>query len=285
MGAALGYALTQSVAEALAVFFMLGVGMATPYVLLAWFPAWAARLPRPGMWMLRFKQFLAFPLYATVVWLVWVLGQQAGIDGAAKLLLALIALAFGLWCFGLAQLGPSGFFAKGAGRALTGAVLGGALWLGFLAAESVESDVPSASSAAMPANANTKAGLGGQVVKLVQSVQSQGAWLPYSAATVQALTAAGKPVFIDFTAAWCVSCQVNKKAVLQTATIERAFAQKGVELVRADWTRRDAAIAQALQSYGRSGVPVYVLLRPGKAPLVLPELLTSGIVLDALSTL
>ena len=110
-------------------------------------------------------------------------------------------------------------------------------------------------------------------------------WQQYSAATVLALTAAGQPVFIDFTAAWCVSCQVNKKAVLQSAAIERAFAQKRVQLVRADWTRRDAAIAQALQSYGRSGVPVYVLLRPGKAPLVLPELLTSSIVQAALDTL
>ena len=195
-----------------------------------------------------------------MVWLVWVLGQQAGIDGAAKLLLALTVLALALWLFGLAQTGPSSFFASFTGRAFCGAILGGALWLGFSSTEPLESQAEQASS--------------GTAV-----------WKTYSTSGVNALAAAGQPVFIDFTAAWCVSCQVNKKAVLQTDKIERAFAAKKVNLVRADWTRRDAEIAQALASYGRNGVPVYVLLRPGKAPLVLPELLTSGIVLDALSTL
>ncbi len=261
MGAALGYAITQSIGEALAVFAALGVGMALPYVLLAWFPGWAARLPRPGAWMVRFKQFLAFPLFATVVWLVWVLGVQVGVDGAAWLLLALTVLGIAAWAWGISQ---TSALKKSAWRASSAIALGVALWLGFLAQAISEAPV----GAALGASATESA-----------------VWQAYTATRAEELVATGKPVFIDFTAAWCVSCQVNKKAVLGTRAIEAAFAAKNVTLMRADWTRRDPEIARALHALGRSGVPVYVLYRPNQAPLLLPELLTSGIVLDALKTL
>ena len=253
MGAALGFALTQSAAAALAVFAALGLGMALPYVLLAWFPKWLDKLPRPGPWMVNFKQVLAFPMFVTVVWLVWVLSLQAGADGAAIGLLGLVGLAFGAWLIG--SMRPTVRWV-GVAAALVAAVLA---W-----------------PAGEPAQAATSAATG----------KSGGAnWQPWDPAAVAKLNAEGKPVFVDFTAAWCVSCQANKRLVLARAEIEQAFAAKNVTLMRADWTNRDERITQALTAMGRSGVPVYVLHAPGKPPQLLPELLTTGIVKEALAAL
>jgi len=193
MGAALGYAVFESGWRAFAVFTALGIGMALPYAALAAAPGWRRYLPKPGPWMPRLKRWLAVPLYATVIWLGWVLVQQT-----------------------------------------------------------------------------------------TTSTPQDSAWESYSAEKVAALTAAGKPVFIDFTAAWCVTCQVNKRVVLAREDVLASFRDRGVTLVRADWTRRDPEIARALADIGRSGVPAYVLYRPGRAPLVLPELLTRERVLEAL---
>ena len=250
MGAALGYAMGAAPPQAFGVFTALGVGMALPYVVLAWFPALLARMPRPGAWMLRLKQALAFPLYATAVWLAWVLGRQAGVDGVTWLLAAATVLAFGAWLAGLP--GARGPMA----RAAVGVAIAAAGVMATLPRELPPSAV----------------------------VASDAAWQPYSAESVAALAGAGKPVFIDFTAAWCVTCQVNKKLVLSREDVIAAFRDRGVTLVRADWTRRDAEIAQALAAIGRSGVPAYVLYRPGRAPLVLPELLTRERVLEALDS-
>jgi len=253
MGAALGFALTQSAAAALAVFAALGLGMALPYVLLAWFPKWLDKLPRPGPWMVNFKQVLAFPMFVTVVWLVWVLSLQAGADGAAIGLLGLVGLAFGAWLIG--SMRPTVRWA-GVAAALMAAVLA---W-----------------PAGEPAQAATSATAG----------KSGGAsWQPWDPAAVAKLNAEGKPVFVDFTAAWCVSCQANKRLVLTRTEIEQAFAAKNVTLMRADWTNRDERITQALTAMGRSGVPVYVLHAPGKPAQLLPELLTTGIVKEALAAL
>ena len=249
MGAALGFALTQSAALALAVFAALGVGMALPYAVLALAPGWRDRLPRPGVWMLRLKQGLAFPMFATVVWLIWVLGLQAGINGAAKALLALVGLGFVIWL----------------GTVLRRrAVVGG---LTLAAAVLLAWSWPAAMSPAEAAPAQASA------------------WKPYNAAAAQALVDQGQPVFVDFTAAWCVSCQVNKRLVLDTATTQADFSAAKVTLMRADWTLRDAEITAALAQLGRNGVPVYVLMRPGKEPLLLPEVLTAGLVRDALASL
>lgn len=252
MGAALGFALTQSAVAALSVFAALGVGMALPYVLLAWFPKWLDKLPRPGQWMVTFKQLLAFPMFATVAWLVWVVAIQTGADGAAIVLLGLVGLALGAWLIGSQ---------KGAARWTGAAVVLAAAVLAW----------PSADASQAAASGAVKSG--------------GVTWQAWDAATVDKLTAEGKPVFVDFTAAWCVSCQVNKRTVLTRSEIEQLFATKKVTLMRADWTNRDERITQALAAMNRSGVPVYVLHAPGKAPQLLPEILTTGIVRDALNAL
>jgi thiol:disulfide interchange protein DsbD len=252
MGAALGFALTQPPAVALAVFGSLGLGMALPYVALALLPGWRERLPRPGAWMQHLKQALAFPMFATAVWLVWVLGLQAGIGAVARLLLALVGAGVVVWA---ARIGATRH-ALGKGLAL--AALAALLVWGW----------PRESAQASAATAAADSG-----------------WQAYDEAELAALTAAGKPVFVDFTAAWCVSCQVNKRLVLDSDGIRQDFARAGVVLMRADWTRRDPQITQALARLGRNGVPVYVLHRPGREPQLLPEILSRGIVREALDGL
>ncbi|MSQ60029.1 MAG: hypothetical protein EXR36_10405 [Betaproteobacteria bacterium] len=249
MGAALGYAITQPAPRALAVFAAIALGMALPYGLLCFFPGILKRLPRPGPWMETLKQFLAFPLYATVVWLVWVLGRQIGMDGAAKLLLALVVLACAMWIQG--RPGIRGWLRTMIGTALL--FLAGAI--------------------AWPWSTDPARAPGNE-------------WLPWSEIAVHSALSAGQPVFVDFTAAWCVSCQVNKQFVLHREAVARGFAQFEVLHLRADWTKKDPAITLALEKLGRNGVPVYALYTPGQGePKLLPEILTQGIVLDALSQL
>ena len=255
MGAALGYALTQSPPMALAVFAALGVGMALPYMALTVAPGWRRHLPRPGAWMERLKQGLAFPMFATAVWLLWVLGQQAGVGAMTRVLMALVGVALLLWLLRIGSL-----------RSLPGKGFG-VLALAGLLAWSWPAEAP------LPAPGDSAA------------AAQPGAWQSYDEQALQRLAAEGRPVFIDFTAAWCVSCQVNKRLVLNTDEALQAFQRANVVLVRADWTRRDAAITQALARLGRNGVPVYVLLRPGREPLLLPEILSQSIVREALSTL
>ena len=255
MGAALGFALAQPAIETIAVFVALGLGMALPYVALAWFPAWRRALPKPGMWMVRFKQVLAFPLYATVAWLAWVLGTQLDVDAVLRLAFVLIGLALALWAWQAARGGG-----RGGWRAVAALALVGTLVVGRPLA-TVDAPVAGAASA---------------------SVNDPQAWKPF--AETAALAARG-PVFVDFTAAWCVTCQVNKRLVLTDDEVLTAFGRRNVALVRADWTRRDPEITKALAALGRNGVPVYVLYRPGREPLLLPEVLTRQIVFDALATL
>lgn len=255
MGAALGFALSQPAIETIAVFVALGVGMALPYVLLAWFPAWRRALPKPGAWMLRFKQLLAFPLYATVAWLAWVLGTQLDVDAVLRLAIVLVVVAFALWAWQVSRLGARRVWKLLALAALVGAVV-------------------VARPLAAPAIAEPSGG----------KPAASGPWQGYSPAKLAELASAG-PVFVDFTAAWCVTCQVNKRLVLSDPGLMGAFAERRVALVRADWTRRDADITRALAALGRNGVPVYVLYRPGREPLLLPEVLTTRIVMDALATL
>jgi len=257
MGAALGFAATQPAAVALSVFAALGLGMALPYMALVLMPGWRARLPRPGPWMLRLKQALAFPMFATVVWLLWVLGQQSGIDGVGKALLALLGFAFLLWLLGLPWL---------RGATVRGVAV---LALGGLLAWSWPVLLPVASAQAVAA----------------ATAEADTTWQPYDEVAIEQRVAAGQPVFVDFTAAWCVSCQVNKRLVLHRPETQRAFADAGVALMRADWTYRDPVITKALERLGRNGVPVYVLIRPGREPLLLPEILTARLVRDALATL
>lgn len=262
MGAAMGYALAQPALLTLIVFVALGAGMALPFVLLSWFPGWRRMLPKPGVWMERLKQFLAFPLYATVAWLVWVLGAQVDNDAVVRLLVTLVIVAFALWAWRAYRFGAAPVFSLAAVAGLVAAVA--VAWPLFASA-------PERDPAA-PVQARTTSGV-------------PDPWQAYTPARMSELTAGGKAVFVDFTAAWCVTCQVNKRLVLNDGTIKDAFAKSGVTLVRADWTRRDPAIGQALAALGRQGVPVYVLYRPGKEPVLLPEVLQKQVVLDALATL
>jgi thiol:disulfide interchange protein DsbD len=257
MGAALGYAISQSIAVTIIVFVALGLGMALPYVLLAWFPGWRRRLPRPGVWMERVKQFLAFPLYATVAWLAWVLGAQVDNDAVLRLTITLLFAAFAVWAWRVFRSGGTKFWA--------GVALVSAAGMAILIAPLLTGPVGTAEARTAKA-------------------REAGEWRAFSPAGVDALTASGRAVFVDFTAAWCVTCQVNK-LVLNDAEVLAAFAKRNVALVRADWTRRDPEITQALAALGRNGVPVYVLYRPGKSPLLLPEVLQTGLVHDAMATL
>jgi len=258
MGAALGFAMTQSTWAALTVFAAMGLGMALPYVLLSFFPAWLKRLPRPGPWLDTFKQAMAFPMYATVVWLAWVLLVQVGADGMVWFGTGLVVIGFGAWLLGRSS-GTTGRLTALA-----------AILAGVIAANPLPPTASGASSSTSP---------------MAQAPgQAASGWQPYSRTALAELGAKGTPVFVDFTAAWCVTCQVNKKVVLETRAVQEAFAGKKVALMRADWTRRDPEITAALAAFGRNGVPVYALYAPGKAPVLLPELLTERIVLDALQT-
>jgi len=261
MGAALGYAITGSTSVTIGVFVALGVGMAIPYVTLALLPGWRSRLPRPGPWLLRFKQVLAFPLYATVIWLAWVLGAQRDNDAVVRLLLALLFLGFALWTWRIVRSGGARPWGIAGIAALAGSFA--------LAWPLFASDADTS-----PAAGSTR-----------RVATGGGDWQPYTPAGFADLTASGRPVFVDFTAAWCVTCQVNKRLVLNTQDVRTAFARKNVALVRADWTRRDPDITRALAALGRTGVPVYVLYPPGGKPVLLPEVLQQQTVLDALASL
>jgi thiol:disulfide interchange protein len=256
MGASLGAAVTLPAWQALLVFAALGLGMALPYLAASAWPALARLLPRPGVWMAHFKTVMAFPMFATVVWLVWVLGQQSGIDGVAALLALLVALAFSAWALGSPTLGR---------KARTGF---GAVALVLMAAALVWA-VPTLRHEAV-----------------AQVPGAADAWQPWSAERVAQAQAEGRAVFVDFTAAWCVTCQFNKRTTLADASVKAAFEARQVLLLRADWTRRDAAISAELARFGRSGVPVYALYAPGLAgPKLLSEILSPAEVRDALAAL
>jgi len=242
MGASLGFAVGLPAAQALAVFAALGVGMAVPYLAASLVPAVARLLPRPGPWMETFRRLMAFPMFGTVVWLVWVLGQQSGIDGAGALLALLVGLAAVVWSLGL----------KGRTRIVISTI--------FIAIF------------ALLAGA-----IGQNITKSVENTAAVAAtdrWQPWAPGKVDQILASGQPVFVDFTAAWCVTCQYNKKTTLVNASVLADLDAKKVATLRADWTRRDPAITAALGQLGRNGVPVYVFYKSGRPPVVLSEVLS-----------
>ncbi|MEO8537085.1 MAG: thioredoxin family protein [Betaproteobacteria bacterium] len=257
MGAALGYALGQRAVVTLAIFVALGVGMSVPYVALACFPAWRRWLPRPGAWMQRLKQLLAFPLYATVAWLVWVLGAQTDNDGVLRIGAALVLVAFALWSWRTRRGGGN---AARSAAAIAGAAV--------------------AAIVAWPLLHNVRGAEVAAGERDAPGARADG-WEPYSADRVAELVALKRPVFVDFTAAWCVTCQVNERLVLSDDRVRAAFARNDVALLRADWTRRDPAITRALSALGRSGVPVYAFYRRDGVPTLLPEVLQRDALIDA----
>lgn len=254
MAAALGFALAAPAVTALAVFVALGLGFAAPFILLGLWPRALAFLPKPGPWMLIFKQALAFPMYGAAAWLVWVLAQEAGPRGVVLVLGAMIALALAAWLWTATRGAALRGRAIGAGVALL--ILAGALY-----------GISLLEGAAAPATASVQAARGEA----------------YSAAKLADYRAKGVPVFVDATAAWCITCLVNEDAVLSRPNIKQAFADKHVVYMVADWTNQNPEITALLKENGRSGVPMYAYYAPGAAkPVLLPQILTEAGVLAAL---
>jgi thiol:disulfide interchange protein/DsbC/DsbD-like thiol-disulfide interchange protein len=256
MAAALGYALTEPAILALGIFLALGIGFAAPFVAVGISPMVMRALPKPGAWMIRFKQALAFAMYGTAAWLVWVLAQQAGANAVASVLAAMVATGFAAWIWGVSRFySPRG---RGIGALVT--------LIALLAALSCLAVLKSAPAQSGSVN--------------ITGLPSE----PYSAARLAALRGENRAVFVNATAAWCITCLVNDEVALSGARVKDAFAQHHVAYVVADWTRRDPEITALLSAHGRSGVPLYLYYAPGAAePRVLPQILTEGDVLAALS--
>jgi thiol:disulfide interchange protein len=267
LAAAVAYGVAGGVASAIVVFTALGLGLVWPLALVASAPRVRRWLPRPGAWMVTLRQALAFPLLATVVWLAWVLGRQAGIDAVTALLAALTLLALGLWALGRFGTLVASVGRRRAAQGVALATSAGALALVIGGASSAP---PSA--AAMDAMSPLS--------------QAAGAlpWRPYSAAALEALRDSGRVVLLDFTADWCLTCKVNERVAFGSDTVRASLRAHDVALLRADWTTRDPSVTRALAAFSRSSVPFVVLYGRDRAaaPAVLPTLLTPGIVTRAL---
>jgi thiol:disulfide interchange protein/DsbC/DsbD-like thiol-disulfide interchange protein len=257
MGAAIGYALAAPAAATFAVFTALAFGLAAPYVALTLQPAWTRLLPRPGAWMVILRQIVSIPIFITVIWLAWVLAQGYGADLLAALLSMFLLLAMAGWFLGR---WPARRWATIVGTIIVLC----AVFIAFAAPATLVT-TPAVSTTAM----------------LVRNK-----WQPWSPAAVSQYTSQGRPVFVDFTASWCLSCQVNERVALDRPEVQQAFANANVVLLRADWTRHDPDITQALAALGRDSVPVYLLYTPGQTnPQILPAVLTPGTVVGALDKL
>ena len=254
MGAALGFALIAPAPLAMAIFIALGIGLASPLALASLVPAIARLLPRPGTWMAIFKQLLAFPLYGTVAWLIWVLIQEVGPEGALPALLGLVFVGFAVWVYGVTRLARPAARRLGAGLAAAG-----------IAAALI------VAATASPAGAVSRA-----------AAKSGVPYETFSSARLGALTAEHRPAFVNLTAAWCITCLINERATLDSATVRRAFAEHRIVALKGDWTRQDPEITAFLQKFGRSGVPLYLFYSASGTPTVLPQILTEAAVLSAL---
>jgi thiol:disulfide interchange protein DsbD len=256
MATAIGYGFTQSPAVVVAVFTALGLGFALPFLLLGLWPALHRVLPKPGAWMNRLKQILALPMYGAAAWLIWVLAQQVDHAGLIAAGAALVAVGVALFVWGATRMR----------HRLAGTILALILFAGAAFALSVVTT----SRAPEPTIATAHAGIKSE---------------PYSAARLEALRKAGRPVFVDATASWCITCLVNDEAALSRPNVRAAFAARKIAFLVADWTNRNAEITALLEAHGRSGVPLYLYYAPGAAePRILPQILTEGEVLKALGS-
>jgi thiol:disulfide interchange protein len=255
MGAALSFALLAPAPLALAIFIVLGIGLALPLTIATLIPGFARLLPRPGRWMVLLKQLLAFPLYGTVAWLIWVLIQEVGPEGTLMALFGLVLVGFAVWVYGTTRLAGPAMRRVGIGLAAAGTAA--ALVL---------------AATATPSNA-----------RLEPTAARDGLlYEPFSPARLEALTAERRPVFVNLTAAWCITCLVNEHTTLDSSAIRHAFAEHQIVALKGDWTRQDPDITAWLQKFGRSGVPLYLLYDHSGMPNVLPQILTQSEVLDAI---
>lgn len=254
LGTALGFAFSQPAPVILGMFGAVAFGMAVPYVLLSAQPAWIAWLPKPGAWMEKLKHFMAFPLLATLVWLLSVVAGQKGTDGVIWTLALLLALGFACWIYGAFR------GLRAAGIALLAAGLGTWFFGGlFSRAEAPGAAVATPSKDGIP-------------------------WVAFSTAELDRLLDEGAPVFVDFTADWCITCKFNERTAINTPAVRAVLAERGIVPMKADWTNANPEITNALREFGRVGVPFYVFYPKGRAvpPVVFPELLTEAILLDGL---
>ena len=271
MGVAIGYALAQPAAVTFAVFTALALGLASPYLFLALQPAWTRVLPRPGAWMEVLRQAVSVPIFATVIWLAWVLANAYGATLLAVLLVGFLLIAVAGWFLGR---WPAKRWATSVAGLIFLWVIGLMLYAGRAFTLSDQSHQLLISEEALNSDPAISPMLRGSV------------WGTWSKAAVDRNLTAGRPVFVDFTAKWCLSCQVNERVALTSPDVVKAFADAHVVLLKADWTQHDDAITDALAKLGRSGVPAYALYVPGEiSPRLLPEVLTPGIVTDAIARL
>jgi len=263
MAAALGFALSQPAPATIAVLLAMGLGLALPYLALTMTPALQRLMPRPGPWMDRLRQFLAFPMYASAVWMIWVLTQQTGADGVLYALGGMVLIAFAIWLLRAGSPAPAGTWIRR-----------GVAAVAVLLALAVTIKLQDGPATAASASGGQNAG-----------VSFEG-WERFSRARMDEAVAAGKPVFVDFTAAWCITCLVNERVALETPAARKAFEQAGVVKLKGDWTNRDDEITSILKELGRAGVPLYLFWAPGAAkPKVLPQVLTESLVLSELSSI
>jgi thiol:disulfide interchange protein len=245
---ALGAALTLTTAGSFLIFTFIGLGLAAPYLALSLFPGCVRILPKPGPWMATFKQIMAFPLFATSAFLLWVLAGQVGEDQFLNILLALVLVGFALWIYGRWSTPVNNPMARILARISVIVLLAGAMFLGLSGDSS-----------------------------------DQLIWEPWSPERVVALHTEGRPVYVDFTARWCATCKANKTIVFSSREVLDTFQSLDMATLKADWTNEDSRITEALATFNRSAVPLNIIYVPGReAPIILPELLTPGIVLDAI---
>ena len=252
MGSAVGIALLQPGFITIAIFVSLGLGFAAPYLLLSFYPSLLKVLPKPGAWMETLKQFMAFPMWGSALWLTWVLSGQVQTDSVLMVLLGALFIALGLWILEKNQ--SSDGFVKWMSLSSVTILLGAALWLAPTDYENIEQDTSS--------DLNS-----------------------YSPELLDSLLAENKPVFLNFTADWCITCKVNEAIVLNQVSIKNALESKGIVYLKADWTRKDETIANKLAEYGRTGVPLYLLYSSEGIPVILPELLTEDMLLSYIETI
>lgn len=257
MGTAMGVALSQSVPVAMLIFLFMGLGLALPFLIIAFVPALAALLPQPGGWMVRLKEVLAFPVYFTAVWLLWVFARQTGSDAASVLLAGVVVIAFAAWLWRSASRSPKSIVYKSlAGIAVVLAL--SILWVGAKVSQPV-----------------ADAG--------IATLKPQSGDIAFSEEKLQQALARNKTVFINMTADWCITCKVNERVALKSEAVQAAFSENEVVYLKGDWTNSDPRITSYLEKFQRNGVPLYVVYKKGAKPEVLPQILTPDIVINAVS--